>query len=82
MDLERGRLERRKERKTHIGRKIDRDVPVDGGEEMDHRRSRWFHFHRQYTREEKRLLLSKVVLVALETVLSNHIYHIQTTRRK
>ena len=36
--------------------------------------SKWFKYHREYTEEERRLLISKMVLVALETTFGNHIY--------
>ena len=31
-------------------------------------------FHRKYSKEEERLILLRVVLVTIETVLTNHIY--------
>ena len=39
--------------------------------------SKWYKFHRKYTQEEQRLLISKVVQVALEATFSNHIYQCQ-----
>ena len=44
--------------------------------------SRWFKFQREYSPEEKRLLLSRVVLIALETVFANHIYQCENSLYK
>ena len=46
-------------------------------EEGDEEMSKWFQYHRLYSQEEKRLLISKVVLVTLETTFANHIYQCQ-----
>ena len=40
-------------------------------------RSKYYQFHRQYTIEEKRLIISKVILVATEIALGHHIYQCQ-----
>ena len=52
-----------------IGRNLDEEPPVDKQPEE----SKWFKYHREYTQEEKKLLISKVVQVALEATSSNHI---------
>ena len=48
-------------------------------EKEDQELSKWYKYHRPYTKEEKKLLLSKEVLVALEAALGNHIYQCQNT---
>ena len=41
--------------------------------------SKYYRFHRPYTEEEKRLILSKTVLMATETAFENHIYQCQNS---
>ena len=40
-------------------------------------KSKFYKFHRQYSDQEKRLIISKVVLVATEIAFSHHIYQCQ-----
>ena len=70
-----GRKETSEEDQNMIGRNREEEPPV----EEDPEESKWFKFHRKYSQEEKRLLLSKVVQVALEATFSNHIYQCQNT---
>ena len=63
-----------------IGKRMDEEVVISEEVENDQANqelSKWFKYHRQYSKEEKRLLIAKVVLVALEVTLSNHIYQCQ-----
>ena len=60
------------EDEVHIGRRLDEVEEVDTEEEED--LSRWRPFFRPYTPEERRILVSKAVQVALETCFHNHIY--------
>ena len=58
-----------------MGKNLDEEEKIS--EEGEKEQSKWFRFHRDYTEEEKRLLFSKVVIVALETTFPNHIYQCQ-----
>ena len=59
---------------NNIGKNRDEEIAM---EDDDPEESKWFKFHRKYSEEEQRLLLSKVVQVALEATFSNHIYQCQ-----
>ena len=69
-----GRKEVFEEESNKIGKNRDKEVAV---EDDDPEESKYFRFHRKYSEGEKRLLLSKVVQIALETTFSNHIYQCQ-----
>ena len=55
------------EEDVQIGKKTDENEET----EIE---SKWYTFYRQYTTEERKLLVAKVILVALETCFTNHIY--------
>ena len=64
-----------------IGKNLDEVMEVDQDQEKE-TESKFFKFHRQYSEQEKRLIVSKVVLVATEIAFSNHIYQCQNTLYK
>ena len=66
-----------------IGRKLDeeevweQETPVGGSRETHQEteeEGKWKEFGRQYSEEEKTLLYSKVIMVAIEVAFSSHIY--------
>ena len=57
-----------------IGRKLDEEEVWEGEEGNLEDQGKWQQFGRRYTEEEKTLLLSKVLMIAIEVAFGAHIY--------
>ena len=61
---------------NYIAKNLDEEYELEG-EQAKQAASKYYTFHRQYTTEEKRLIISKVILIATEVAFGHHIYQCQ-----